>query len=86
MPSNRDGGWIFVVPARPKELLTMMPDNECTGQRPIGFEGVDKIVTAAMWAGWPMRSAFECALQLLCHGVSVAEAEEMFERCRRWRQ
>jgi hypothetical protein len=47
---------------------------------------VDLIVAAAVSAGWPMKSAFEAALQLLLHGVTVAEARQMFALCEEWRQ
>ena len=47
---------------------------------------VDCIMAAACAAGWPLKGAFEAALQLLLHGVTVAEARQMFEACERWRQ
>jgi hypothetical protein len=37
-------------------------------------------------AGWPVKAAFECGMQLLCHGVTIQEAERMFRHCERWRQ
>jgi hypothetical protein len=37
-------------------------------------------------AGWPVRAAFEASMQLLCHGVTIQEAERMFRHCERWRQ
>jgi hypothetical protein len=59
--------------------MTMLRNNnEFAEQRPIGFADVDRIVTAAESAGWPTKEGFECALLMLCHGVSVAGAERLF--------
>jgi hypothetical protein len=42
------------------------------------FAGVDRIVTAAMQAGWEPRPAFDAAMMLVACGVTVDEAERAF--------
>ena len=42
---------------------------------------VDLIVSYACCARRPLKAAFEAALQLLLHGVSAAEARQMFPHC-----
>jgi hypothetical protein len=72
------GRYSFQPPARLLELLSMMPDNEFAEQSPIGFGDVHRVVLAAESAGWPTKAGFECALLMLCNGVSVAGAERAF--------
>jgi hypothetical protein len=50
------------------------------------FLAVDRIVVAAVQAGWEHQEAFEAAMMLVAAGVSAAEAEKMFAGCGRWQQ
>jgi hypothetical protein len=56
-------------------------------QPPSAVPVIDRIVAAALAAGWPtMKDAFEAAMMMTAHGVLPAEAERMFAACRRWVQ
>jgi hypothetical protein len=47
------------------------------------FQAVDSITRAAEAAGWPSKQAFECGMQLVCHGTTVGEARALFEHAAR---
>ena len=47
------------------------------------FLAVHQITVAAQAAGWPSRSAFEAAMHLRIHGVTVAEAQALFDQAAR---
>ncbi len=51
-----------------------------------GIAPIHQMVAAAVEAGWPVQAAFECAMQLLCHGCTIREVQIMFAHCERCRQ
>jgi hypothetical protein len=57
------------------------PDNPSFAIPPVApnaFFAVDAICRCAASNGWPTKEAFEGAMQLVLHGVSVSEARALF--------
>jgi hypothetical protein len=44
---------------------------------------INRIVDAAVKAGWEHEEGFRAAMLLLTHGITVAEAEQRFRQCER---
>jgi hypothetical protein len=60
--------------------------NTVTDVHHVSIAPIHMLVAFAVAARWPSKAAFEAAMLLLCHGVTVAEARAMFDHCERWRQ
>jgi hypothetical protein len=50
------------------------------------YLAIDSVTRFAERSGWVGKTAFDVAVRMWCHGVSVADAREMFNHTENWIQ